>query len=598
MEREMEKERAARREKRQPPPPSGRPPPPTAGQTPAEALLRRIEEEVEAIRKVASSSKHLKGTFVRILKEASASIMEAVESITSRTSSREVRILQDENNRLRVELQIIKSEMGDIRREMAEGRCVVAAQGAAPPTPAVKRPSRAGRDPPTVTGEVAEVRTLQEVEARLIRQVGDIIDARLAAFTDRLAPERPFRPPLASAAGGAGVSAARPVPTKRTTVKRKTGETSAMSGGGSALRGVPSAGSGGDPLPFVDVLPQGESWATVVRKGKRKTSAKTGPPVAAAALAPAPNGRPAKARKPPAAGPGSGGGGLAQLRRGARKRRRIRRPRSAAIVLTLPSDASEKGLTYFQVLNELTEKISLGDHGIPGVTMRKSQTGGRIIEVRGPEMTAKADSLAAGIRMALAGKGLKITRPERTAELRLLGLGETVTLPDVGDAIRRETDCTGDIRLGPIRMSPMGLGSMWVSCPVVAANKLAAKGRLLVGWTSARVQLLTPRPLQCFRCLERGHTAARCDTKEDRSGLCYRCGQPGHLAAVCRAQPSCPICKERGRSSSHRCGGPACRAPHRRIKKAAPTDEHQEVQEGEGGCNTAAASGDLMETGP
>lgn len=209
VEREMEKERAARREKRQPPPPSGRPPPPTAGQTPAEALLRRIEEEVEAIRKVASSSKHLKGTFVRILKEASASIMEAVESITSRTSSREVRILQDENNRLRVELQIIKSEMGDIRREMAEGRCVVAAQGAAPPTPAVKRPSRAGRDPPTVTGEVAEVRTLQEVEARLIRQVGDIIDARLAAFTDRLAPERPFRPPL----GARG--SPRPDPSRR-----------------------------------------------------------------------------------------------------------------------------------------------------------------------------------------------------------------------------------------------------------------------------------------------------------------------------------------------------------------------------------------------
>lgn len=33
-----------------------------AGPTPAEVLLRRVEEDVEAIRRVASSSKNLKGT--------------------------------------------------------------------------------------------------------------------------------------------------------------------------------------------------------------------------------------------------------------------------------------------------------------------------------------------------------------------------------------------------------------------------------------------------------------------------------------------------------------------------------------------------------
>lgn len=59
-----------------------------AGHMPAEALLRRVEGDVEAIKRVASHSKNLKGTYVRALKEASASVLEAAENMTSRTTSR------------------------------------------------------------------------------------------------------------------------------------------------------------------------------------------------------------------------------------------------------------------------------------------------------------------------------------------------------------------------------------------------------------------------------------------------------------------------------------------------------------------------------
>lgn len=84
-------------------------------------------------------------------------------------------------------------------------------------------------------------------------------------------------------------------------------------------------------------------------------------------------------------------------------------------------------------------------------------------------------------------------------------------------------------------------------CPMAAANKLAVAGRLLVGWTLARVHLLAPRPLQCFRCLEKGHATQRCTAEEDCSRLCYQCKEPDHLAAGCEAKPNCPICRDQGR---------------------------------------------------
>lgn len=122
-----------------------------AGLTPADVLLRRVEEDVEAIKRVASSSKNLKGIYVKALKEAFASILE--ENMTSRTTSREVRILQQENDRLRIELQIIRNELSAIRKEItagkeAKGTQPPTVQETVPPTRAEERPSKATREPP------------------------------------------------------------------------------------------------------------------------------------------------------------------------------------------------------------------------------------------------------------------------------------------------------------------------------------------------------------------------------------------------------------------------------------------------------------------
>lgn len=254
-------------------------------------------------------------------------------------------------------------------------------------------------------------------------------------------------------------------------------------------------------------------------------------------------------------------------------RKKTRQPRSAAIVLTLPPEVVEKGTTYRQILNEARSKINIEDHGLSEVRLRVAQTGARIIEVRDDDKTSRADRLAEEIRSALADKNVKVSRPEKTADIRLTGLDESVTEEEVEAAVKKVTNFTGQLKMGRIRASPMGLGTVWARCPVPVASKLAAAGRLLVGWSAARVHLLASRPLQCYKCLERGHTAPRCTGEHDRSGLCYRCGKPGHTAAGCGKSPNCPVCRDQGRGVTHRCGGTACKAPIRKGRRLDVPDE-------------------------
>lgn len=233
-------------------------------------------------------------------------------------------------------------------------------------------------------------------------------------------------------------------------------------------------------------------------------------------------------------------------------------------MLTLSPDAINRGETYAQVLTDARSAIKLPEHGLQAVGFRIAQTGARIIEVPGSDRVDTADRMAVELRAALANRGVLVSRPEKTADIRLTGLDESIAEPEVEAAIRESTQCTGPIKMGPIRTSQSGTGSVWLRCPLATANRLAAAGRILVGWSSVRVHLLEPRPLQCFKCLEKGHTRQRCPVEKDRSALCYRCGQPDHKAENCTAEPRCPVCADQGRGAAHRCGGHACKAPPRR----------------------------------
>ncbi|KYQ50733.1 hypothetical protein ALC60_10175 [Trachymyrmex zeteki] len=71
-----------------------------------------------------------------------------------------------------------------------------------------------------------------------------------------------------------------------------------------------------------------------------------------------------------------------------------------------------------------------------------------------------------------------------------------------------------------MRQSSGGKGAIWVRYPALAAKRIADSRRITVGWVSARVQLLQPRLLQCYRCMELGHVLRSCINPADRSGAC------------------------------------------------------------------------------
>lgn len=92
------------------------------------------------------------------------------------------------------------------------------------------------------------------------------------------------------------------------------------------------------------------------------------------------------------------------------------------------------------------------------------------------------------------------------------------------------------------------------------AKYLDRISRIRIGWVRARIELLEPAPVQCYRCWEYGHLKAQCRSEKDRAGRCYRCGSEGHKVMQCGEAPKCMLCVERGTPYKHRMGGRECLA--------------------------------------
>jgi len=166
---------------------------------------------------------------------------------------------------------------------------------------------------------------------------------------------------------------------------------------------------------------------------------------------------------------------------------------------------------------------------------------------------------------------VRVTRPVRMGELRISGLDDSITKTDVALAIGTIWNTSWmEVKTGEIRRTQRGMGVLWVRCPLDAAIKVTEAGRITVDWSSARVELLKRRPLQCFRCLAIGHVRTQCPSAIDRSAACHNCGKDGHRARECRDRSNCPVCAERGLDAAHRAGGvDAARylrgGPHSRV---------------------------------
>ncbi|XP_053622968.1 uncharacterized protein LOC128682345 [Plodia interpunctella] len=515
-----------------------------------------VDEHLEVVRAAAQKvlaeagkSGNLKGTAWRAMNEACHDIIVAAGKIEAQCEESEaVRILRADNRRMREQLSLLQQETKALRTAFAE-RTSSAPKEA---QPAAGTPSLED-----IKGLLSEWK--ESFERDVFLRLGGMVSDRLKEAEKRgfLAPEPIVRPPLAADKKTKEVEALAP----------KTGKNYASVAAGATL--MPPARPGPAPKavpakkqpkqataqaqvstePPAELPPpqEGEQgWAEVVRKGKKKRNKKSSPsaqPEPTQAVAPKTSVQPPKKIK-------------------------FTPPKTSAVVVTLKPESK---LDYRAVITRATT-IDLSSIGVDHVSaVRGTATGARIIEIPGANSGAAADSLAEKLREIIGGEA-EVTRPFKAAQIRVSGLDEGVTPEALTEATARAGKCLpGQVRVGNIRMAPDMTASVIITCPVAAANALIDEGRLLVGWTAAKVRGLEALPMRCFRCMGIGHTRALCPSPVDRSGLCHRCGKAGHVSSACEAsEPWCAVCFAHKLVAKHVMGGPSCNPPRTRGKLAPP----------------------------
>lgn len=493
----------------------------------ADQLAEHAQIGIKLILNVAKKSSRLKGTMISSLKKATSAIQEAVEALQSRTTNEEVEVLRAANARQEREISSMKKEMAEIKAILEAQRNEVG---------------------------IPNSQTLKETEEimrrNIMSDVGEMVNARLASIDDRLLPEKRVRPPLQA-------DVARLRADKTTEIPGISPINSASNPPESFSQKVVAAqnrpkkqGSRKTQMQETQqspTLPQTQNsvnneWQVVTKKQQTQASKSN-----------------ALTQK------------NTKKESNASRAQKLRAPSSTAVVLTLQPQALERGMSYASILKEAKAKLPMETLGISSVRIRMAATGARVLEIPGAMSGEKADSLAAELRKVLNTEDVRIARPNKYAALRISELDESITASEVATAVAEVGGCLPEeVKTGVMRFSPSGLGSLWVRCPVAVAKKVAVS-RLLVGWVSARVDLLEPKPARCYRCMELGHVKSRCPSEIDRSDICYRCGKQGHLARNCAEPLRCHLCEVAGRPSNHFLGSKACTGPIVKPKTGGPS---------------------------
>lgn len=480
-------------------------------------LGSRITENLEIIEKVTDKPRNLKGDMVRAIRVAVRNIQAASNEVVQRATTAH---LEQENATLRSQLanlsrrvEALTAELSQLRRNAPNGPALVAVE-----------PKRTGR-----------------CNDAFMDKIGSMIDRKLADFRDELFPGRAIRPPLGHKATS---TASMPIPTTVVSVP------------------PPVASSSGAQTSGMDA-----TWSKVVGRKARAKARKLAQMASTRRQSPShgrgksashwhPTAIPLRVTEP------------AQLekRKTAQKKKKLpRMPKSAAVTVTVPEGSHA---TYAQVMTAAKSQIQLPDLGITEIRQKKALNGGLLLEVAGENCAEKADALAGKLHEVVAEMGVKVARPSKQGEARVMDLDDSVTQQEIASAIAAACGCVaGDIKVGEIRRRPSALGTAWVRCPLTAIRKLASAKRVLIGWVSARVKVLPARSLQCFRCLETGHARYQCTSATDRSTLCFVCGEPNHKANQCGAlSPKCALCADFGLPANHRLGSKHCKPPKKKTR--------------------------------
>lgn len=230
-----------------------------------------------------------------------------------------------------------------------------------------------------------------------------------------------------------------------------------------------------------------------------------------------------------------------------------RLPKSAAVAISGTGEA----FSYANVLRKVREKIDLKALKIENSRIRPSANGGILIEIPGKEGNSKADALIEKLRETfdneIADKKVHFCRPIVKGDVRVTGIDVSIWEEDIRDSILDYGDCTADnIRISRIQRMRNGIGVAWVQCSLATAIKICSSEGLRVGWTTARIELLKARPVQCFRWWKFGHVRGMCNDPNDRSHACYRVVRRGTMREC--AAPCCVLCTEQNRDGNHRMG--------------------------------------------
>ncbi|XP_018395392.1 PREDICTED: uncharacterized protein LOC108773913 [Cyphomyrmex costatus] len=194
-------------------------------------------------------------------------------------------------------------------------------------------------------------------------------------------------------------------------------------------------------------------------------------------------------------------------------------PKSAAVQIT-----AMEGASYADTLRLAKSKINIGEMGITNIKPRRAKTGALLLEISGQDKELKADELASKLEEVFQSQeDIKISRPAKLTEIRLVGLDDAVTSIDILAAVALQTACNSvDIKTGPIRQVRNRMGSTVIKCPIVTANKLIDMKKILIGWSTVRIVPLPVRRQQCHRCWEYDHVKAECKSSKDRIVLSLR----------------------------------------------------------------------------
>ena len=307
-----------------------------------------------------------------------------------------------------------------------------------------------------------------------------------------------------------------------------------------------SAQSQGSAVP--NIVGPATTWAEVV--SRKKKAAKRKADEAPSRMDTAPLGRQERDDRPTPKGMRSGVKPI------------VNPPRRAAVAITLAPGSNK---TCEEVPAAARAKIRLSEIGGPVARIRQTTAGGILFEIPGQDRSAKADHLAAKLIEVFAKEEeVHISRPHKRAEIRIKELDMAIQSEEVQQAVAAAGSCSlEEVKVGEIRKkSPRGMGTAWVQCPDPAAKVHVDKGRIVIGWVSARIEALKTRPMTCYRCLRTGHVAGSCTSTKDRSSNSYNCGGIGPRAKVCTPpRPKCPVCSDAAKASNHRLGGGACKLP-------------------------------------